>query len=200
MKRLIAILILGAAVAVHAQTPVDSGTPDHPALVSDTNARAADSPLVQLAKRTVAQRRITGTKPMAVITNENVSRSTTVLSTSSGSAAIPDYTSRTAVPTAPQSTPAPTQRATNLGYAAQAAADPTMPQISNNSNTTYGPRTAQNSSDTSALRQATNSASPYSPTTASNSASPYSPQQATNAASPYSPQPATNAGPYRQKQ
>jgi hypothetical protein len=87
-------LVFAASTAAHAQVVVsttDMTAAARPALISDTSLQSNDSPLVQAAKRSVARRRAAGATTTFVIDNRNVRNSTKTLTTSSGMAALPDY-------------------------------------------------------------------------------------------------------------
>ena len=147
MKRtaLMAVVLVAGTVA-YAQTQPQPQPVPPLALVSNTEANAQDSPLVRAAKRAAEARRKSGSKSIAVITDESVTKSTKVLSTSSGSAEIPDFTSKN-YPAAP-SYPSSSARAAASSikvtdeYGAVAAAYPRMPQPSQNTGSTL--RTAEN--------------------------------------------------------
>ena len=188
---LMSVLLVAASVA-YAQTQPQPVPPL--ALVSDTRVTVQDSPLVQAAKRAAEKRRNSPSKSMGVITDATVTKSNVVLTTSSGSADIPDFTLKN-YPAAPPASASPSARAaapatmrTTDEYSALAAAYPRLPQPSQNTGATL--RTAENggylpsaAAPSAALPRA------QSPTTVT------SPRTATNASA--GPSQSTNAGPNR---
>ena len=170
-------VLLAAATAAYAET-----SQQKPALVSDVQASAQDSPLVQAAKRTVGTRR---NVPSVVITNATVAKSAKILTTSNGGARIPDYTSSPSAPApAPSARSAAPSRASGAGqeaYMQLAASDPRLPQPSQNTSSgsvagATAPPVVQTSS--SSLPQSSASVA-VAPRTATNSS--YGPAQSQNA-------------------
>ena len=209
MKRTALMTVLLDAGAVHAltqQKPAVSQSPlaSQPALVSDVQTTASDSPLVQAAKRTIGTRQKAGRAPIAVVTNESVTTSTAGLTTSSGGAEIPDFagmdasaSSAPAAATARAAQDAPQTRVNKArleGYALQAASDPCLPRVSENASTDAAPRVAQNSAYDTTARPTAQNPSSVRPPQISN-ANVTVPRTAANSSS--GPTPSQNAGPYR---
>jgi hypothetical protein len=105
-------------------------------------SQTTDSPLVAAARRGADARRRAALAGTVVYTNDMIARSKGALSTTSSQAAVGNAMSAAqsmnygygygSVAPPPVSAPPP---ATDV-YAAQAAADPTLPRVSNNSGTT----------------------------------------------------------------
>jgi hypothetical protein len=170
-------MLLAAGALAYAQTPQRPATPP-PALVSDVQMQPQDSPLVQAAKRNVANRQKVTAAHIGVITNETVARSTGTLSTTTAVAPIPVYTPRKsdsapATATRKPDVPAPASSGKDP-YELLAEDNPRLPAVARNRTTPQAnmapssPIDARAVQNTSSARPRTSASDATVPSTATN--------------------------------